>query len=63
MNANSKRTPQQGDHVSASGQEGEYIVCDVDEGLEAAELQQMGSELRLSAIPWASLTLLEQGAD
>jgi hypothetical protein len=60
VNAKKKRRPKKGDHVSARGQEGTYIVYDVEQALQAAELQQVGSDLRLSAIPWSSLTFLDK---
>jgi hypothetical protein len=60
MNAEINRTPKKGDHVLARGQEGKYVVYDVEQDLECAELQQIGSDLRLSAIPWASLTFLDE---
>jgi hypothetical protein len=61
MNAKDNRTPKKGDHVFASGQEGEYVVYNVDPDCEAADLQQIGSDLRLSTIPWFSLTFLDEG--
>jgi hypothetical protein len=55
-----KRIPKVGDRVSATEQKGTYVVYEVDASIRAAELQEMGSDLRISSVPWESLTFLDE---
>jgi hypothetical protein len=54
------RVPKIGDRVTASGQNGAFVVYGIDSTLQCAELLLIGKELRLSSIPWSSLTFLDQ---
>ena len=53
------RIPTIGDRVTALGQKGTFVVYSIDRDVQCAELKLIGKELRLSSIPWSSLTLLE----
>jgi hypothetical protein len=54
-----KRIPKKGDRVTIVGQEGVFAVHSVDGNLRSADLQQLGSDLRLASIPWDSITFLD----
>jgi hypothetical protein len=52
--------PQKGDHVTVKGQTGVYVVYLVDTSMRVAEVMERRSGLRLSTIPWDSLTSLAE---
>jgi hypothetical protein len=52
--------PQNGDHVTVKGQTGVYVVYLVDTSIRVAEVMERRSGLRLSTIPWDSLTSLAE---
>jgi hypothetical protein len=54
------RIPKIGDHVSAVGRKGAFIISSVDSNTESAELKQIGHDLALSTIPWEELTVLDE---
>ena len=55
-----KRTPKKGDRVSAHGKNGAFVVSTVNGDLKSVVLQQIGHDLALDAIPWDSLTYLDE---
>jgi len=55
-----KRTPKNADRVTARGETGTFVIYDVDRSLETAELKQMSGDLRLSSMPWDTLTFLNK---
>jgi hypothetical protein len=55
-----KRIPKKGDRVRAVGNEGVFTVYNVNSSLRAVDLKQLGSNLRVAAIPWDSITFLDQ---
>ena len=52
--------PKNGDHVTARGETGTFVIYGVDRSLQTAELKRMGGELRLSSMPWDALTFLDK---
>jgi hypothetical protein len=58
MKHRKNRVPKKGDRVAIRGEKGAFVVYDVDDRLECAELKQIGRELALSSIPWTKLTFL-----
>jgi hypothetical protein len=44
-----KRIPKIGDHVSAVGRKGAFIISSVDSNTESAELKQIGRDLAYSS--------------
>jgi hypothetical protein len=48
--------PKEGDHVTVKGLTGVYLVYRIDASIRVAELMERRSGLRLSTIPWDSLT-------
>lgn len=57
---NKNRIPEKGDRVTAAGHEGVFVVYNLDDSLEVAELKQIGRDLALSTVPWRTLTFLEK---
>ncbi len=55
-----KRIPKIGDHVSAVGHKGAFIISSVDGSAESAELKQIGHDLALNTIAWGDLTFLDE---
>jgi hypothetical protein len=55
-----KRIPKKGDRVSALGQNGTFVVSDVDRELWTVELKMIGHDFALSTIPWGALTFLDE---
>jgi hypothetical protein len=55
-----KRTPKKGDRVSALGQNGAFVVSDVDSPRCTAELKLIGQDFTLRDIPWGALTFLDE---
>jgi len=56
-----KRIPKKGDRVAALGQEGAFVVSDVDSERWTAELKLIGPvEFTLKDIPWGVLTFLDE---
>jgi hypothetical protein len=53
------RVPKKGDRVTAIGHEGVFAVYNVNHTLHSADLQQLGSDSRLAAIPWESISFLD----
>jgi hypothetical protein len=53
------RIPKKDDRVTVVGHEGVFVVYSVDHDLHSADLQQLGSDLRLATIPWDSITFLD----
>ena len=55
-----KRIPTKGDRVVVIGQDGTFVVYDVDSRLRCAELKLIGHDFALSTIPWSALTFLDE---
>jgi hypothetical protein len=55
-----KRVPKKGDRVTVLGREGVFAVYSIDGDLRSADLQQLGSDLRLASIPWDSINFLDE---
>jgi hypothetical protein len=55
-----KRIPKKGDRAAALGQDGTFVVYDVDSRLRCAELKLIGHDFALSSIPWSALTFLDE---
>jgi hypothetical protein len=58
--AKRNRIPKKGDRVGIQGDDGVFVVYDVDESLECAELKQIGRGLALSSIPWSKWTFVDE---
>jgi hypothetical protein len=54
--------PQKGDHVTADGQNGIYLVYLIDASIEAADLVEIKSGVRLASIPWNTLKSVYEAA-
>jgi hypothetical protein len=53
-------SPTKGDRVAVLGQDGTFVVYDVDSRLRCAELKLIGHDFALSTIPWSALTFLDE---
>jgi hypothetical protein len=54
------RIPKKGDHVTAVGQKGAFVVYSIDSSIYTVELKQIGEEFALTTIPWEALTFLDE---
>ena len=54
-----KRLPKKGDRVAVLGQNGTFVVTDVDRYVRIVELKMIGHDFALSTIPWRALTFLD----
>ena len=52
--------PKNGDHVTARGETGTFVIYGVDRSLQTAELKRMGGDLKLSSMPWDALTFVDK---
>jgi hypothetical protein len=47
--------PKTGDHVTADGQKVIYLVYLIDASIEASDLVEIESGVRLASIPWGTV--------
>jgi hypothetical protein len=55
-----KRIPKTGDSVNVVGRDPVFAVYSVDGALQVVDLKELGGDLRLATIPWASITFLDE---
>ena len=60
MKTPKRHLPKKGDRVSALGQNGAFVISQVNSKRRTAELKLIGTDFTLRHIPWGALTFLDE---
>ena len=60
MKTPKRHSPKKGDRVSAVGQNGAFVISEVNRKRRTAELKLIGPDFRLREIPWGALTFRDE---
>jgi hypothetical protein len=60
MKTPKRHLPKKGDRVSALGQNGAFVISQVNSKRRTAELKLIGPDFTLRGIPWGVLTFLDE---